>query len=60
MDFLFLIYPLVCVFFMSFNNAIDLATAHNVLVVVVITALSALNLNLVLPIKTDLSFMDNP
>lgn len=60
MDFLFLIYPLVCIVFMSYNNALHFGLAFNIFVAVVITLLSVLNINLVLPIKTDLSFLDDP
>lgn len=60
MDFLFLIYPLVCVVFMSYNNALHFGLFFNILVSVVITTLSILNIKLILPLKTDLSFMDRP
>ena len=60
MDFLFLIYPLMCVFFMSYYNDLNFGLVFNIFVPVVITVISVINLLLVLPLKTDLGFMDNP
>lgn len=58
MDFLFLIYPLTCMVFMSYYNySWKLGMSFNIFVSVVITLLSILNLKLILPIRTDLSFM---
>ena len=59
-DFLFLTYPLVCVVVMSYYNNLQLGLAFNIFVPAIITAISVLNIMLVLPLKTDLSFMDNP
>ena len=56
MDFLFLIYPLTCVVYMSYYNSCN-GEILNLFVSVVITALSVLNIKLILPIRTDLSFM---
>ena len=56
MDFLFLIYPLTCVVYMSYYNSFN-GEIFNLFVSVVITALSVLNIKLILPIRTDLSFM---
>ncbi|MDR1369520.1 MAG: hypothetical protein LBJ72_05250 [Dysgonamonadaceae bacterium] len=60
MDCLFLLYPLVCVVFMSYNNETHAGVVFNVYFTVMITAISVLNLNLTLPVRTDLDFMDNP
>ncbi len=57
MDFLFLCYPLFCIFFLMYNNNPALGVIHNIFVSIVITTLSILNLQLILPIKTDFSFM---
>ena len=57
---LFLIYTLTCVFFMSYYNNLHFGLAFNIFVPVIITAISVLNIRLVLPLKTDLGFMDNP
>jgi Response regulator containing CheY-like receiver domain and AraC-type DNA-binding domain len=59
-DFLFLIYPLTCVFFMSYYNNLHFGLAFNIFVPIIITAISVLNIMLVLPLKTNLCFMDNP
>lgn len=59
MDFLFLIYPLVCVVFLSYNNALHFGLVFNIFVAVIITTLSVLNINLILPLKTDLGFICN-
>ena len=58
--FLFLIYTLTCVFFMSYYNNLHFGLVFNIFVPVIITAISLLNIPLVLPLKTDLGFMDNP
>jgi|GEM_PF-1441632 len=57
---LFLIYTLTCVFFMSYYNNLHFGLAFNIFVPIIITAISVLNIQLVLPLKTDLGFMDNP
>ena len=58
--FLFLIYTLTCVFFMSYYNNLHLGLTFNIFVPITITAISVLNILLVLPLKTDLGFMDHP
>lgn len=58
MDCLFLSYPLVCVVFMSYNNALLFGSIFNFVIAAVITTISVLNINIILPLKTDLGFLD--
>lgn len=58
MDCLFLTYPLVCVVFMSYNNALLFGMIFSFIIAAVITTISVLNINLILPLKTDLGFLD--
>lgn len=53
MDYLFLVYPLLCVFFMSYNNNVLLGTMHNIVVAIEISAIAILSLRLRLPIRRD-------
>ena len=59
MDFIFLIYPLTCVFHMSFNNASHFGLGFNLLVVAAISIISVLNINLILPIKTQFDAIES-
>ena len=59
-DFLFMTYPLTGVFIMSYYNNLQLGLVFNILIPIIITSISVLNIMMVLPIKTDLSFMNNP
>ena len=56
---LYMIYTLVCVGFMSYNNALHFGLGFNIFVPVVITIMSVISTQLILPLKTDLSFMDD-
>lgn len=58
MDCLFLTYPLVCVVFMSYNNALLFGVIFSFVIAAVITTISVLNINTILPLKTDLTFLD--
>lgn len=58
MDCLFLVYPLVCVVFMSYNNALVFGVIFSFIIAAVITTISVLNINTILPLKTDLGFLD--
>ena len=57
---LFVIYTMTCVVFMAYYNNLHLGLVFNIFVPIIITAISVLNILLVLPLKTDLGFMDNP
>ena len=58
MDCLFLTYPLVGVVYLSYNNTLLFALIFNFVTAIVITTISVLNINLVLPLKTELRFLD--
>lgn len=58
MDCLFLSYPLVCVVFLSYNNALLFGVIFSFVIAAVITTISVLNINIILPLKTDLGFLD--
>ena len=58
-DFLFLNYPLTCVVIMSYYNNLQIGLVFNILIPKIITTISALNIMMVLPLRTDLGFMDN-
>lgn len=58
MDYLFLIYPLICVFFMSYNNNVVLGIIHNIAVAIEITAITVLSMHLRLPVRTDFNFAE--
>ncbi|MDR2921190.1 MAG: helix-turn-helix domain-containing protein [Tannerella sp.] len=59
MDCIFLIYPLVCVVFMSYNNVLLFGVIFSFVIVAAITTVSVLNINLILPLKTDLGFIED-
>ncbi len=59
MDFLFLYYPLFCLFFLSYNNNPLLGIVHNFSIAITVTALSILSIHLRLPLKTQFTFNNN-
>ena len=54
MDFVFLIYPLFCMVFLSYNNYMPLIVTHNFLVSFFITLIAILCMELDLPLKTEI------
>ncbi|MDD3322693.1 MAG: AraC family transcriptional regulator [Paludibacter sp.] len=53
--YLFLLYPLIGVLFLSFNNELYIEVIHNLIVSILITTIAVLNLKLVLPMSSNIN-----